>query len=275
MGTVLYPPLYPELLPLEYHNEHLHWLQIKDTEETGYHESMAPRKYKIIDYQDGVPQFQAIVTQKNQVGQPHPPFSTVTIHSYELLEMINTKILSFPDIRKMILLYPPHHRGHAHLGGIAKAIRILLEGFDTLQSLILPIDFMAYLSIPVALEEHFGLIQLELVLATTSPMRSQLGLAIVLGLNELRDRIQKLIIPASILSPDLLRFLGCMDNLKHLEIKSVGGSGGNRFVDMISEYGISSEHAFHALRILDVGAKYTHPSKLCVLWRNFPDVQYL
>lgn len=273
MGIVLYPPLYPELLPLEYHNEDLHWLQIKDAEETGYHESMAPRKYKIIDYQDCIPQFQAIVTQKNQVGQPHPPFSTVTIHSYELLEMINPKILSLPDIRKMILLYP-YYKGHAHLGEVVESIPILLEGFDTLQSLILPIDFMAYLSILVALEEHPGLIQLELVLPTF-PMRFELGLTIVLGLSELRDQLQKLIIPASILSPDLLRFLGNMENLKHLKIKSVGGSGGNHFVNMISEHGISSEHAFHALRVLDVGAKYTHPSKLRILWRNFPDIQYL
>ncbi|KAF9474076.1 hypothetical protein BDN70DRAFT_885231 [Pholiota conissans] len=277
----LYPPFYPEVLLVEHHDEDLYWLQIKEGEEKGFHDSVAPRKYKIRDYQGQTPQFQAVVTQKNQVGEPHPPFSTVTIYSYELLEAVDTKILSYPDVRRLILLSPD--RTHwIHLGDIVDSLTFILDHFSTLRSLVIPIELFGNgLSIPLALENsHPRLIQLELVppamkLRPSTRAILGLGFTFVLGLTKLQTRLQKLIIPASFLSPEILRFLGNMEHLQHLKIKSMGGNGGDHFVEMISEYGISSEHAFHALRTLDVGVEHIHPSKLHILRRRFPGIQYL
>ncbi|KAF8961152.1 hypothetical protein BDZ97DRAFT_1829785 [Flammula alnicola] len=277
----LFRALVPEEVPLDFDDKNWLWDETQREQEEGYYDT-SPRKYKIQDFQRGVLEFRAVITQKDQDGYRHPSFSSVTLPFHDLGMATRTKILSLPDLRRLVVL-SPHDIESFHQDGldsIASSTAAMLKSFDTLHSIVLPVDFRTDVSILMALKDHPKLVQLELASPSTftvrdnKPALEQLGLALALGLHELQQ-LQKITLPADLLTPDLLTFLGKMEHLKYLTIKPRGDIGGNNFVDMISEHDISSAHSFYALRLLDLNVAKTDPSKLHILVKRFPGIEYL
>lgn len=281
--AAVHHPFYRQTISLESHNSFWRFWDIKYSIEGTLHESKFPRKYKITDYIGGIPRFQSVTTQRDRAGAHlDSPFSLVTIHHYGLFHIMTSHtLIELPDIRQMVFL--PQPRNYDIFAVQIMALNDLLRRFSSLRSVAIPVELVQHPLILKGLEDHPRLVHLELLSVHENAthiesLKLRLPLDLPVGIiGDVQNRLQKVTIPMSVLSPGLLHFFGDMKKLLHLKVTVTGGgSCGDRFADLISEHDIrSSPHAFQMLRVLDVGVRPMLLSNFRILTQHFPGVEYV
>ncbi len=280
--TGTHHPFYRQTIALESHNTTWRLKDIKDKIEGRLHLSKFPRRYKVTDYIDGIPRFVSTTTQRDRLGfHLDYPFSVVTIHRYDCLQISSHALDELPDIRRMVFLPQPLHYAISDIESAPLAD--LLKGFSSLRSVAIPVELAQHALIFMALEEHPRLSHIEFLSLHKSAtdvesLKDSKSLEVELStglLGDIKNQLQKLTIPISILSPFLLLIFGGMPKLLHLKVTATGGRGcGDRFAELISEHDIrSSPGTFETLRLLDVGIRPMLTSNFRILRQHFPGAE--
>ncbi|KAF9473527.1 hypothetical protein BDN70DRAFT_899694 [Pholiota conissans] len=191
------------------------------------------------------------------------------------------QILDCPDIHRIVICQPSHRYIKSDRDRDARVYFFakLFKSFNWLQTLVLPVEFKTDPGILYALQHHENLVQLELAMPTTYSMKERdidpISIALSLGLHVLQQ-LQDVTIPQTLISIPVLDVLSKMENLNYLKIKNTRSDsrGGDLFVEMISEFNISSAHSFYPLRRLDIDINNTRPENRNILMRRFPSIEY-
>ena len=282
--TGVHHPFYRQTIALESHNTAWILHDIKDKIERKLHLSKFPRKYKVTDYIDGIPRFVSTTTQRDRLGfHLDSPFSVVTIHRYDCLQITSHALIELPDIRRMVFLPQPQYYAISDIESAPLAD--LLRGFSSLRSVAIPIELVQHALIFLAFEGHPRLSHFEWLSVHNSATRVEsskgptpLEVNLSTGLlGNIKNQLQKLTIPISVLSPFILLIFGSMPKLLHLKVTATGGGGcGDRFADLVSQHDIrSSPGTFETLRLLDVGIRPMLTSNFRILTGHFPGIEYV